>query len=157
MPVRIYVNFGQGQNNRTNNLTSPLLNNGSNVSIEQNNFSAEETILNNPSKSLSRTKVAAISVATMIGRRTISYATSNISKWTGNSQIQNRINTYGEVANIAMMTAINPLLGLANIGVNLATTAIDTAYEQKWDRRRSIQALSRAGYTSKNEIGGIKK
>jgi hypothetical protein len=43
------------------------------------------------------------------------------------------------------MAYVNPALAIANVGVNLATTAMNTAYEQRWDSYSKEYARKRVG------------
>lgn len=101
-----------------------------------------------------RASQKAISIAAMIGQQSFSYITSNVGKWTGNQRNQTVVNNIVQLGSLAAMTYVSPGLALATIGMSLATTAADTAYEQKWDRINSEQALARVGYNSIKEITG---
>lgn len=105
---------------------------------------------------LSKLKVSAIAVAAMAGKQALSYATSNVGKWTGNSRNQTMVNNINQAAGVAAMALIHPALAMASVGMNIVTTLVDTKFEQKWDSRRSNQAAARAGYTSSKEIVGEK-
>lgn len=86
-----------------------------------------------------------LAVATMIAQQTFNYMTSNIGKWTGSTRLQTGINNAMQVASIGAMAYINPWLAVANVGVNIATTAMDTAYEQQWDSYSKEYARKRVG------------
>ena len=86
-----------------------------------------------------------LAVATMIAQQTFNYMTSNIGKWTGSTRLQTGINNAMQVVSIGAMAYINPWLAVANVGVNIATTAMDTAYEQKWDSYSKEYARKRVG------------
>lgn len=96
----------------------------------------------------------AIALASMIGQQSFSYVTSNVGKWTGNQRNQTIVNNIVQLGSLAAMAYVSPGLALATFGMSIATTAMDTAYEQKWDRANSEQALARAGYNSIKEITG---
>lgn len=77
-----------------------------------------------------------LAVASMITNQTYNYMTSNVGKWTGSTQTQtqvNNINNVMQIVGISTMSYVSPVVAIANVGINLATTAISTSYEQKWD------------------------
>lgn len=102
-------------------------------------------------------QVKSIALATMVAQRAFSYTTSNIGKWVGDSHVQNQINMIGEAIGIGALAYINPALAGVNVALNIATTAADYAWENKWDKRRSNQELTRLGYSSKGEMLGRKR
>ena len=87
----------------------------------------------------------ALAIASMVASQSFSYMTSNVGKWTGSTQKQTAVNNAMQLVSIGAMAYINPALAVVNVGLNLATTAIDTAYEQKWDRYSKDYARKRAG------------
>lgn len=86
-----------------------------------------------------------LAVATMIAQQTFNYMTSNIGKWTGSTRKQTAINNTMQLVSIGAMAYVSPVIAVANVGINLATTAMDTAYEQKWDAYSKEYARKRAG------------
>ena len=86
-----------------------------------------------------------LAVATMIAQQTFNYMTSNIGKWTGSTRLQTGVNNAMQVFSIGAMAYVSPVIAVANVGINLATTAIDTAYEQRWDSYSKEYARKRAG------------
>lgn len=90
-------------------------------------------------------KSKAMAVATMIGSQAFSYMTSNVGKWTGSTKSQTQINNALELVSIGAMAYASMPIALAYIGINLAKTAIDTGYEQKWDTLSKENARKRAG------------
>lgn len=86
-----------------------------------------------------------LAVATMIAQQTFNYMTSNVGKWTGSTRIQTGVNNALQLVSIGAMFKISPAVAVANIGVNLATTAMNTAYEQRWDAYSKEYARKRAG------------
>lgn len=84
-------------------------------------------------------------VATMIAQQTFNYMTSNVGKWTGSTRIQTGVNNALQLVSIGAMFKVSPAVAVANIGVNLATTAMNTAYEQRWDAYSKEYARKRAG------------
>lgn len=86
-----------------------------------------------------------LAVASMIATQMFNYATSNVGKWTGSTRKQTSINNARQIIGIGAMAYVSPLVAIANVGVNLATTAIDTAYEERWDRYSKENARRKAG------------
>lgn len=86
-----------------------------------------------------------LAVATMIAQQTFNYMTSNVGKWTGSTRIQTGVNNALQLVSIGAMFKISPVVAVANIGVNLATTAMNTTYEQRWDAYSKEYARKRAG------------
>ena len=86
-----------------------------------------------------------LAIASMVAQQTFNYMTSNIGKWTGSTRLQTGVNNAMQVVSIGAMAYINPWLAVANVGVNIATTAMDTAYEQKWDSYSKEYARKRVG------------
>jgi hypothetical protein len=87
----------------------------------------------------------ALAVASMIGSQAFNYMTSNVGKWTGSSAKQQQVNNAMQLVSIGAMAYVSPAIAIANVGINLATTAMDTAYEQRWDSYSKEQARKRAG------------
>lgn len=90
-------------------------------------------------------KSKAMAVATMIGSQAFSYMTSNVGKWTGSTKSQTQINNALELVSIGAMAYASTPIALAYVGINLAKTAIDTGYEQRWDTYSKEEARKRAG------------
>lgn len=86
-----------------------------------------------------------LAVATMIAQQTFNYMTSNIGKWTGSTRLQTGVNNAMQVFSIGAMAYVSPVVAVANVGINLATTAMDTAYEQQWDSYSKEYARKRVG------------
>ena len=86
-----------------------------------------------------------IAVATMVGSQAFSYMTSNVGKWTGSTRTQTVVNNMMELVSIGAMAVASWPMAIACVGVNIAKTAIDTNYEQKWDAYSKEYARKRAG------------
>lgn len=95
-----------------------------------------------------------LAVASMVGSRAFNYTTSNIGKWSGNSRNQNTVNNIMSVVSIGAMAYVNVFLAAATVAVNVGTTALNNAYEQKWDRIKSNRRLEKAGYNDSKELVG---
>jgi hypothetical protein len=99
----------------------------------------------------------AIAIASMVGSRSLNYISSNVGKWTGNSQNQAKVNNVQQIIGIAAMAAVSWQMALFSTALTLGTTAIDNYYEQKWDGIRSKQNLAKAGYNSSGEMLGRRR
>ena len=99
-------------------------------------------------------KSKGVAIAAMVAQRSFSYVTSNIGKWTGNSQNQQKVNNVMQVASLGMLAIINPYVAITSVALSLATTAIDEAYDRKWNIKAVTQAQARAGYSSTDEVVG---
>ena len=98
-----------------------------------------------------------LAVASMVATRTFSYVTSNVGKWTGNSRNQDTANNISTVMNVGVAAASNPWLGVAVVALQLGTTATDAIYTNWSEGLKAQTRLTRAGYTSLNEIIGGRK
>ena len=87
----------------------------------------------------------ALAVASMVAQQSFNYMTSNIGKWTGSTEKQTRVNNAMQTVAITSMFYISPAVAVASVGINIATTAMDTAYEQRWDSYAKEYARKRAG------------
>lgn len=150
MAVNININVG-GNGVNTNSVTNSVTNNVANAHTP---IIPTQTTSNNAQATHSKNSIFKTAILVNAAQQTFGYITSNIGKWTGSSRTQQNVNNTLQFAQTVGMIAINPTVGLINLGLNLATTAIDTAWEQKWDRLQSQQALARAGYSSSGEITG---
>ena len=83
--------------------------------------------------------------ASMVGSQALNYTTSNVGKWTGDSRTQRQINTASQLITLGAMAYANPYVAIAVTAVNMGTTALDEAYDRKWDAKRSNLAKARAG------------
>ena len=86
------------------------------------------------SQNTSLQKTAGQMIALSVAKRSVSYVTSNIGKWSGNSRNQNAMNNISKVAGYGMALAVNPYLGMAAIAMDGITYALDYAWENKWNQ-----------------------
>lgn len=119
-----------------------------------NTSSTSNTTVKTPETVQNKAASKGLAIASMIGQAALNYTTSNVGKWTGNSKHQVTVNNIKQVAGIAAMAYINPFLAIATCAIQAGTTALDTSFEQKWDKKQSQQSLARAGYNSKGELVG---
>ena len=108
------------------------------------NTQASNTALNPQAKNNKQKSNAAV-VAKMIALRSVNYATSNVGKWTGNSNNQAIVNNIKQGIGYAVAFSINPVLGAISVGLDAASYALDYAYERKWEQIRVQQAQVKYG------------
>lgn len=101
--------------------------------------------VNTPNVKENQALSTSMAIATMVGSQAFSYMTSNVGKWTGSTRSQIAVNNVMEIVSIAAMAYVNPAMAIASVGINIAKTAIDTSYEQKWDALSKENARKRAG------------
>ncbi len=107
-----------------------------------------------PGGTANKSKSKGTAIAAMVAHRSFSYVTSNVGKWTGNNQRQQRVNNAMQAASIVGLALINPYVAIASVGLSIATTAIDEAYDRKWSAKTAANAQARAGYSSTDEVVG---
>jgi hypothetical protein len=99
----------------------------------------------NPSAKENQKKSTANVVAKTLAMRSISYASSNVGKYTGNSRNQAVVNNIRTGMGYAVAFATNPILGIAVMSMDGITTALDYAYENKWNQIKANQMQIRIG------------
>lgn len=97
------------------------------------------------SQNSSLQKTAGQMVALSVAKRSASYITSNIGKWSGNSRNQTIVNNVSRLAGYGMAFAANPYLGAVVVAMDGITSALDYAYENRWNQIREQQAQIRIG------------
>lgn len=125
---------------------------GATESVQGSSSTPIQTTINNKNGSVNTPDVRqnqlltkGIAIATMIGSQAFSYMTSNVGKWTGSTSQQTAINNALEVASVGAMAFASLPVAVAYVGINIAKTAIDNNYEQKWDAYSKEYARKRAG------------
>ena len=108
------------------------------------NTGADKTLNNTQSKP-NNSKSTASMVATMVAMRTVSYATSNIGKWTGNSRNQAAVDSITKATGYAVAFASNIYVGLATVGVDFMTEIANVVYDNYWLNAQAKQAQARTG------------
>ena len=99
----------------------------------------------NPQAKENNKKSNASVVAKMMAMRSVSYATSNIGKWTGNASNQDMVNNMKTAVGYGIAFATNPLLGLAVVSMDAITTIADNVWEDRQDAVRVSQQRARVG------------
>ena len=97
------------------------------------------------SQNTSLQKTAGQMMALSVAKRSVSYITSNIGKWSGNSRNQTMVNNVSKLAGYGMAFAANPYLGAVVVAMDGITTTLDYAYENKWNQIQTQQAQIRTG------------
>lgn len=87
-------------------------------------------------------------VASTIASGAFNYVTSNVGKYTGSQMAQQNVNNAMTLVQTGAMFFINPALAISNIGLQIATTAIDEAFRKSQESVGLSQARARAGYTA---------
>ena len=96
-------------------------------------------------------------IASMLASRTLSYATSNVGKWTGNSRNQDRVNKLQQAAGIGVTAMVSPVLAVATVGVQVGTTAFEAYATNRLEEQRADARRLRAGYSSDDRVLGGRK
>lgn len=102
-------------------------------------------------------KSLAVQQTKAIAMQAVSYATSNVGKWTGNSHTQQVVNNGMQAIDLGVMMYTNPGQAALTIVTSASTTLLNNAWEQKWDKRASNQNMARLGYSSTGEVVGRKR
>ena len=117
----------------------------------------EATSVSGEASAINTKNAKAILGAAVVGKQVLNYTTSNVGKWTGNQHNQQVVNDAKEMAGYGMLFAVNPLAAITSLSFRVATTAIDNAWEQKWDNLASQRKLARAGFSSSGEAIGYRR
>ena len=86
-----------------------------------------------------------LAVASLVASKTFSYCTSNVGKWTGNSQNQAAVDFITRATGYAVAFASNVYVGIATVALDSATYAIDYTMELYWNKKQEAQAQARSG------------
>lgn len=89
-------------------------------------------------------------VGTLIAMRTISYASSNVGKWLGNSRYQNIVDASQKAVGYGIAFAANVYVGLATVAIDGLTTVGNVAYDN-WKnemvaRNQQLKYGGKGGY-----------
>lgn len=136
----IKIQLGSGRGNVGNNDSANQLDSSSNPALAKGQ------------SPVTQSKSMAIAAGTSIITKTIDYTTSNIGKWTGNSQNQQKINNIKELFGVGVAFAVNPILGSVNLALNVGTKVIDEMWRLDQEQKSLAQARARNGYTDVKSI-----
>ena len=89
-------------------------------------------------------------VGTLIAMRTISYASSNVGKWLGNSRYQNIVDVSQKAIGYGIAFAANIYVGIATVAIDGLTTVGNMAYDN-WKnemvaRNQQLKYGGKGGY-----------
>ena len=104
----------------------------------------------------STAKVGVKALAVNIGKSYVKYGLSNVGKWTGNSHYQSMVNGATEIVGIGIMAMANPYAAAAAVVVKASTTVLNGKFDEYVQGLKSTRELTRAGYSSIDEVIGVK-
>ncbi|MCM1556754.1 MAG: hypothetical protein NC087_04390 [Anaeroplasma bactoclasticum] len=148
MPLNININLKPTQSD--SNLE------GESITLVSNPSTLKRSAVETPTTKFSMAKTAAIAAGVMVGRQAMSYVTSNVGKWTGNSQNQVMANNVMEGMGLIIAAIQSLPLAVAMAGIRIGSTALNNYEENYLDNKRVEQASARAGYRNYNEAKGTK-
>lgn len=125
---------------------------GSKEQVLENNLSGNQTSLNTEQAIQNKRTSALVSVGVFVAARSVSYASSNIGKWTGSRQAQTRINNITKGVGYAATLSANFWMGAAVIATDAAFNFADYLWERRAEEKRSYQAKARNG-----DLGGYRR
>ena len=79
-------------------------------------------------------KAATYAVALYTAKKAVSFVSSHIETYTGDSQAQQAVNMAMKIIGYGAAIVANPALGIAAVALDLTTSMIDRAYTNKWER-----------------------
>ena len=124
---------------------------GSTPSVQEN-LTASKVISLNQNNVAAKNQMATkgMVVASTIASGAFNYVTSNVGTLTGNQQAQQQVNNVVQVGQTAAMFFASPVMASVNVGMQLATTAIDEGIRRRKESVVLAQTRARAGYTTDN-------
>ena len=108
------------------------------------NVKTPDSLPNQQAKSNKSTGMA-LTIGTMIAMRAVSYATSNVGKWTGNSRNQRIVNDATKAVGYAAAFAANVYVGIATVALDVGSTAMNYLFDNYWQQQASEQARAKFG------------
>ncbi len=152
MPINFFVSAKpSGSQSDGASPDDVLLDEGTNY-----DYSYGQRKVSTPTTKANSAKALGIVAAAMVGRQTVNFLTSNVGKFTGNSQNQVAVNNAMEVIGIGILATQSWPIALATAGIKLGMTAINNWQEDHIDNIRVGQASARAGYRNYNDVKGNK-
>lgn len=136
--IKVVITDDRGASESVTNsssLTTPV---SSTINTSNGSIKSQEVKQNQKSSK-------ALATASVVASQAFNYMTSNIGKWTGSTRKQTAVNNMQQVVNTGAMFFINPMMAIVNVGMNIATTAMDTAFEQKWDANQKEYNRAKVG------------
>ena len=80
-----------------------------------------------------------------IGQSAVSFATSNVQRWTGSAVKQNQVNNAMKAIGYAGAIATNPILGTTALMVDVATSLYNYNYELNLQNKENNEMARRLG------------
>ena len=117
-----------------------------------NNLSGNTNSMNTDQAKQNKRSSALVSAGVFVAARTVSYASSNLGKWTGSPQTQVRINNITKLVGYGLALSSNLALGAAVIATDGLFAFNDWRYDRYADEKRSQQAKARNG-----DLGGYRR
>lgn len=112
---------------------------GGGANVKQPDSMPNEQASNNKTNSM------LVAAGAMVAMRSVSYATSNVGKWTGNSRNQQIVNDVQKGLTYGMAFAANVYVGIATVAFDVGSTAINSAFDRYWQEKASEQARAKFG------------
>ncbi len=150
--VRVIIKDELGQSEQIQKQVS-----SSTLAPKSQQGNSADVAINTAQAKSNQANVKNVAVAAMLAKQTISYATSNVGKWTGDSHQQQVVNNMTDIASLAALAVVNPYVAIATTAFKIGTTAIDQAFEDKYNRIASQRALARQGFNSVGEAIGYRR
>lgn len=97
-------------------------------------------------------QVKGMAIATMVAAGAFNYITSNVGKYSGNTQNQIMVNNVQQGISYAAMFAVNPYLAIGTLAVGGIQRALDENWRRKTEAVSMAQSQARAGYTSSKDV-----
>lgn len=95
-------------------------------------------------------KNMALMLGAYIGKQAINFATARVGQATHSSLMQQKVNSASKVVAYGAMIAVNPVMGVAALGVDLISSSIDFAHKANNERTSMIIVGERAGNVNRS-------
>ena len=101
----------------------------------------QQTSLLNQQSENNKNKGVAQTIGTLVAMRTVTYATSNVGKWLGNSRYQQAVDVGQKALGYGVAFAANVYVGIATVALDAVTSVADVAFNNYWDdlKTRNLQ------------------
>lgn len=136
--IKVVITDERGSSDNISNTNSSTTPVSSTINTSNGSIKSQEVKQNQLSSK-------ALASASIIASQAFNYVTSNIGKWTGSTRNQTAVNNMQQLVNTGAMFFVNPMMAVVNVGMNIATTAMDTAFEQKWDANQKEYNRAKVG------------
>lgn len=106
----------------------------------------------NKDKTNDRKNRANLGIVGMIAGQALSYTTSNVGKWTGDSRLQAKINMGMNAVGLGVAFAVNPVLGAISLTSMVVTSSLDRMWQNNEEQLRLQGQRARNGYSDIKSI-----